>query len=116
MHFYLDEDLSDEVAIRLRQKGLDCTCSHEEGRNHRSDREQLSWAASQGRAMVTRNRDDFVAETLKAFENLEPHAGVLVVPYTMPNNQFSRIANALEAYHHAHLEGMQAYTIDFLSG
>ena len=65
--------------------------------------------------MVTRNRDDFIQETVKAFEDLAPHAGVLIVPYTMPNNQFTRIAQSLQAYHQAHPQGMQPYTIDFLA-
>lgn len=107
MRYYLDEDLSPRVAERLRQKGLDATSSHEESRNQASDQDQLRWAASEGRCLVSRNRDDFIHLTVAAFENQEPHAGVLIVP-------FSRLADALADYARRHPDGMQPYTIDFL--
>lgn len=114
MRYYLDEDLSSQVAERLRKKGLDATSSHEEMRNGTSDAEQLRWAASQERCLVSRNRDDFIELTVSFFENLEPHAGVLIVPYSLPNNQFSRLADALADYASRHPDGMQPYTLDFL--
>ena len=105
MRYYLDEDLSPEVAVRLRRQGIDISNSHEEGRNGTSDQEQLRWAAAQGRCLVTRNRDDFIRLTVAAFENQEPHAGVLIVPYSV---------GSLSDYASEHPDGMQPYTIDFL--
>jgi len=114
VRYYLDEDLSPQVAERLRKKGIDATSSHEEMRNGTSDWEQLRWAASQERCLVTRNRDDFIHLTVAAFENQEPHAGVLIVPHSLPGNQFGRIAVALVDYAQRHPDGMQPYTLDFL--
>ncbi|MBI3966692.1 MAG: DUF5615 family PIN-like protein [Chloroflexi bacterium] len=59
--FLLDEDLSFRVAEGLRQRGVDAVSVHEIGRANRRipDEEQLTYATTQGRAIVTYNRADF---------------------------------------------------------
>ena len=115
MRCYLDEDLSPRVAEIARGLcGLDVVSAHEAGAFAWTDDAQLRYAAQEGRCVVTRNREDFVLETLAAFEAHSPHAGVLIVPHTLPNDHFTAIATALCEYARRFPDGMQPYTIDFL--
>ncbi len=114
MKYYLDEDFSQKVAELLRGKGVAATSAHEEGTEEWSDEEQLEKAGQDGCCFVTRNRDDFIEWTVKFFQDRRPHAGLLVVPYTYPGDQFTLLARALADYAQKHPEGMQPYTIDFL--
>ena len=114
IRFYLDEDLPYRAAVIARANGLDVVSSHECGRNGLPDEEQLRLAAEEGRCLVTRNRDDFEALTLRFFENEWPHTGVLIVSRSLPNRDASRLARALLAYARAHEDGLPSYTISWL--
>ena len=92
MKLYLDEDISPKVSVILRKKGVDAVSAHETGMIEASDEEQLSFAAAQGRAMVTRNRDDFITLTVQFFEALRQHKGLIIVPHTIPGPEFSKLA------------------------
>jgi predicted nuclease of predicted toxin-antitoxin system len=112
--FYLDEDLSPTVAELARGRGADAASAHEVGATGLSDSEQLDRAAGDGRCLVTRNRDDFVRLTVEYYAAHRPHLGVLIVPYTLPADQFSRLADALVAYAAARPGDAPEYSIDFL--
>lgn len=114
MKYYLDEDISPKVAKILRKHQVDVVSTHEVDMTQALDREQLEYAASEGRAIVTRNRDDFIRLTVQFFNELRPHRGVLIVPHTIPADKFSLIAEALKKYASKHPSGMEPYTIDFL--
>ena len=79
-----------------------------------SDEEQLSFAASEGRAMVTRNRDDFITLTVQFFEALKPHKGLIIVPHTIPGSEFSKLAALLEKFSKDYPQDFESYTIEFL--
>lgn len=115
MRFFLDEDLSYRVATIARGQGLDVLSSHECGRNALPDDEQLRLAAQEGRCLVTRNAPDFIPLTLRFLEAYWPHAGVLIVPRSLPNEAFATIARALVTYAQAHEAGMASYTVDYLA-
>jgi len=114
MKFYLDEDLSQKIAERLRARGIDAVSAHEVQAEGLSDIQQLEIARQQKRCLVTRNRNDFIALTLQAYHTQQLHHGVLIVPYSIPGDQFSRVAKALVDYAAAHPHGLESYTIDFL--
>lgn len=114
MRFYLDEDLSGEIARIARARGVDVVSCHELGLKRLGDELQLRLAAEEGRCLVTRNRDHFLALTVRFFEREWPHAGILIVPASMPSRYFAVIAAALLDYDLRHPQGVPAYTIDFL--
>ena len=114
MKLYLDEDISPKVSEILRKKGVDATSAHEIGMLQSSDEEQLAFASGEDRAMVTRNRNDFITLTVQFFEDLAPHAGLIIVPHTIPGYEFSRLANLLVKFAKDHPRGMEPYSIEFL--
>jgi hypothetical protein len=115
MRFHLDEDQSGSTARTARlHYALDVTASHEAELDGSTDEEQLLHAGRHGRCLVTKNGDDFIALTERfAIEQL-PHAGVLVVPPSMPNEAYSRIARALAWFHHLYPDGVPPYFVGYL--
>jgi len=111
---YLDEDISPKVAVVLRKKGLEAVSAHEIGMLEASDEQQLSFAADEERAMVTRNRDDFITLTVRFFEDLKPHHGLIIVPHTIPGSEFSKLAALLEKFSKDYPQDFESYTIEFL--
>ncbi|MCP4578711.1 MAG: hypothetical protein GY846_20740 [Deltaproteobacteria bacterium] len=114
MKYYLDEDISPKIAAILNKRRVDVVSTHDVNMNQASDRAQLEHAASTGRAVVTRNRNDFIRLTVQFFNDLRPHFGVLIVPYSIPGDNFRLLAEALEKYASQHPSEMEPYTIDFL--
>ena len=117
LRYLLDEDANPEVAAVARALGLDVTSVHEIGRRGLSDFDQLRLAAADSRIFVTRTRDDFIALTVEAFRTGDPHHGVLILPYTLPNQHPTPIARALAVWH-SRMEGTGhpgAYFIDFVT-
>jgi predicted nuclease of predicted toxin-antitoxin system len=114
MKFYLDEDLSPKIAEILRRGGIDALSAHEAGMCEASDRKQLEFAATDKRCLVTRNRDDFIRLTVQFFNDQRPHWGVLIIPHTIPEDQFSRIAGLIKKFSSRHQKGLTPYSIAFL--
>jgi len=114
MKFYPDEDLSPKIAEILRRGGIDALSAHEAGMCEVSDRKQLEFAATEKRCLVTRNRDDFIKLTVRFFNDQRPHWGVLIIPHTIPGDQFSRIASLIKKFSSRHQKGLTPYSISFL--
>ena len=114
MGFLLDEDVNPAVAEIARGLGLDVLSVHEIDRRGLQDEDQLRFSASQQRIFVTRNRDDFLRLTLIFFQTHEPHAGLLIVPRSLPNHLPERIAHALRRWQERPGDP-GAYFIDFLT-
>ncbi len=114
MKFYLEEDLSPKIADILRKNGVDARSAHEIGAVEVSDLQQLEFAGKEKRCLVTRNRDDFIKFTIRFFNDHRPHHGILIIPYTIPGDQFSRMANLLKTFASRHPAGLAPYTIAFL--
>lgn len=114
MKICLDEDIAPDVAVILRSLGVDATSVHEAGRHGLSDREQLGHAAAEGRCLVTRNRNDYILLTREFFERGLPHAGVLIVPWTIPPDNFRLIAKRIAAYANRAGDSESGYLFDFI--
>jgi predicted nuclease of predicted toxin-antitoxin system len=114
--FLLDEDLPPAIAAAGRGLGLDVASVHELGRLGYADRNQLAMAHADARVFVTRNRDDFIRLTVEMFQTAGPHAGVLIVPRSLPNRRPAAIAHALLRWHAERGADFDPrYTIDFLA-
>ncbi len=114
LRFLLDEDLNPAVAQIGRGLGLDAISVHEIDRRGFSDEDQFRFAISAGRTFVTRNRDDFLRLTRSFFQAGEAHPGLLIVPYSLPNDHPEHIAHALERWVRR-LGDPGPYFVDFLS-
>jgi len=101
------------AAETARGLGVDATSVHEIGRRGYGDREQLELAASDGRIFVTRNRNDFIVLTIEAFQTGAAHAGVLIVPRSLPNHHPERLAHALRRWQEGHPDP-GSHFLDFL--
>lgn len=77
---YMDEDMSALVATLLHSRGLDVTTVPEQSTLGKTDSEQLEFAASLGRCLVTHNRVDFERLHLQFIEEGREHCGIIVVP------------------------------------
>lgn len=77
---YTDEDVAGLVGILLRAKGVDVTTTPSEGRLSSSDEEQLKYAASVDRCILTHNRVDFEHLHLQYLSQGQSHAGIMVAP------------------------------------
>jgi predicted nuclease of predicted toxin-antitoxin system len=75
---YLDEDCHPDLAEALRQHGFDCQNVIAAGRRGKSDEEQLQYAASEGRCLVSFNVADFAVLAKQWAELDQPHAGIVV--------------------------------------
>jgi len=113
--YYLDEDISPKVAELLRERGVDAVSAHEKGMRGVSDEEQLEKAAKEERVLVTRNRDDFILLSVRFFEDLKPHHGLIIIPHSIPGSDFNLLARLLSEYAHKHPKGLEPYTIEFVS-
>jgi predicted nuclease of predicted toxin-antitoxin system len=112
--FHLDEDLSPKIAEILRKSGVDALSAHKVGMCKISDQKQLEFAATEKRCLVTRNRNDFIRLTVRFFNDQRPHCGVLIVPHTLPGDQFSRIASLIKKFSSRHPKGLAPFSIAFL--
>lgn len=81
MRLYLDEDTSNRrLVAALRSRGIDVASSLELGMNGSKDEDQLLFAATQGRILVTGNGRDFMAIHSRWMAAGKSHAGLLIAP------------------------------------
>jgi predicted nuclease of predicted toxin-antitoxin system len=75
---YLDEDVHPDLAEAVRRNGFDCQSAADAKMLGRTDEQQLEYAASQGRCLVTFNVADFVVLAREWTTAGKAHAGILV--------------------------------------
>jgi len=91
IHVYLDEDVHVLVADLLQARGFQATTAREVGKLTVPDQEQLAYAASQGMAIVTHNRDDFELLAQEYFAAGTVHAGMIIVVRRSPQEIARRL-------------------------
>lgn len=87
---YLDEDVSVKATAFLRHRGFNVVCTSEVGNMGKSDREQLEYSVSQGRALLTHNKRHFVALHEEYNQRGGKHFGIIVAGRRRSNEDFVR--------------------------
>jgi predicted nuclease of predicted toxin-antitoxin system len=75
IHFHLDENCDPRIAAGLRLLGVDVTTTAEAGLLHASDEDQLAFAVSQGRAIISQDTD-----FLRLAASGQEHPGIIFYP------------------------------------
>lgn len=88
---YLDEDVSTLVAELLRARSFDVRTTQEAGRTGTRDEEQLGYAASQRRTLLTHNRDDFARLAGDFFAAGRQHYGITIAVRRPPHDIARRL-------------------------
>lgn len=78
VRLFLDEDVHLALAGALRKRGYDARHTGEEGRQRRSDKDQLEFAAGEDCCLVTFNVGDFVQLHNLWLQSGREHAGIIV--------------------------------------
>ena len=94
---YTDEDISALVATLLKSRGLDITTVPEQANLGKTDREQLEFATSLCRCILTHNRVDFERLHLQYIDENKQHCGIIIVPQKNPYEIARRIGILVSA-------------------
>ncbi|MDH5193504.1 MAG: DUF5615 family PIN-like protein [Nitrospira sp.] len=78
MKLYLDEDVDPLLAKVLSDRGFDCVSTQETANRGSLDSEQLVFATSQGRVILTFNVKDYVLLAQQYAATARPHSGIIV--------------------------------------
>jgi predicted nuclease of predicted toxin-antitoxin system len=114
MKLYLDEDLSPQIARRLREAGVDAVSAIEAGNVQLSDREQLQYAAAEGRVLVSRNVRHFIVLAKDAIARQEPHSGIVLCSSSLRGFEIARIVTALRGVVQQHSAGPGPFDVLYL--
>lgn len=95
IRLYIDEDLTDRVAVALRSRGYDAISAHEVDMRGRTDKEQLGFATNNNRVILTRNVKHFVALQREYYKHGLVHNGIVVSDYLPLKELIRRIARFL---------------------
>lgn len=88
---YLDEDVNVLIADLLRARGFDVITARDAGQLHATDVEQLAYAVSQARTLVTHNRTDFEQLVQSYFSSGQVHCGVIFAVRRSPQDIAQRL-------------------------
>ncbi len=92
---YIDEDLTDRLAVALRSRGYDVVSAHEVNMRGKVDKEQLEYATKHDRVILTRNIKHFVNLEREYYKNGLPHNGIVVTDYLPLKELIRRITKFL---------------------
>lgn len=95
IELYNDEDVSVLIAELIRARGFSALTTLEAGNLGKSDEEQLEFAVSQERVLLTHNRVDFEELALKYFEENKTHYGIIIAVRRLPNDTVQRLLEIL---------------------
>lgn len=91
IELYLDENVNVVVADLVRSHGFVATTARGAGQLGRSDAEQLAYAVSQGKALLTHNRDDFAVLAQTYFAAGWTHYGIVLAVQRPPREIVRRL-------------------------
>lgn len=85
INLYTDEDVTNELAPALRERGLEAQSVMEAGLLNKDDAAQLAYAAEQDMAILTCNAEHFLALAQEYVRTGRSHSGIII-----SSEQFSR--------------------------
>ena len=94
---YLDEDVNVLLADLLRARGFRVTTTQAAGQVGKTDENQLAFAASQRKAILTHNRVDFEALAQRYFEEKKSHSGIIIAVRRPPKELSRRVLILLDS-------------------
>jgi len=92
---FIDEDVHNELGAALRKIGFDAITAYEALRKGCTDLEQLEYAISQQRAVMTFNVEEWVKMIAKYFELGLTHYGIVVSKQLTFSPTFHRLVNLM---------------------
>jgi uncharacterized protein with PIN domain len=110
---YIDEDMTDRLAVTLRSRGYDVISAHEVVMRGKTDREQLAYASENHRVILTQNIKHFIDLQREYFRKELQHDGIVVTNILPFKELIRRIINFLSKKQPAemrnNLEWLQNY-------
>jgi predicted nuclease of predicted toxin-antitoxin system len=99
IRLYIDEHVWLKLAAQLRERGFDAVNVYEEGRDGLSDEEQWEYAAAQGRAFLTFDKDGgrFVDMAADYFYAGWPFYGLIISAQLPRGELLRRMLNLLNS-------------------
>jgi predicted nuclease of predicted toxin-antitoxin system len=91
IRLYLDEDVNVLIADLLQARGFDVITARDAGQLHATDAEQLAYAVTQARTLVTHNRTDFEELAQTYFNSGQTHYGVIFAVRRSPQEIAKRL-------------------------
>jgi Domain of unknown function (DUF5615) len=95
IELYLDEDVSILIADLVRARGFVASTTWESRQLGRSDAEQLEYATSQQKTLLTHNRADFEALGRQYFSTGRAHYGIIIAARRTPYEIVQRLLSIL---------------------
>lgn len=93
---YLDQNIDPALAHVLRSKGFDVLSAYESGLAGKQDEEQLEYAISQKRALLTFNAKDFAPLAEMFYEQGREHFGIILsAQYAVPFKELVHLTSKL---------------------
>jgi hypothetical protein len=97
IELYLDEDVDVLIAQLLRARRFVVVTTQEVGQLQNSDAEQLAYAVSQHKTLLTHNRVDFEVLAQTYFAAGQPHDGIIVAVRRPPREMTRRLLRIFNA-------------------
>lgn len=104
--FYTDEHIHPAVVTALRKQKVDILTAQEAGQLGIADESHLQFAASQGRSIITQDRD-----FLRLHQKNVAHHGII---YSRQGTSIREIINGLRLIHEAMTEEEMLNHVEFL--
>jgi predicted nuclease of predicted toxin-antitoxin system len=95
IELYLDEDVSVLVKKLVEARGFAATTALDEGQLGKTDAEQLAFAVSSQRALLTHNRVDFESLFRQYLTAAQKHYGIIIAVRHPPHEIVRRLLTIL---------------------
>lgn len=100
IRLFIDEDVWLGLTAALRERGFDTVHVYEVARDSLSDREQLTFAIQQRRAILTHNKRHYIPLVAEYYWAGKEHYGILVIAQ-LPRGELLRRVEAFLQQHQA---------------